>query len=339
MKDWLCVAREEEIPRPGDYMTFRVMDEPGVIVRDGTGTIHALANVCVHRGVEVAVGQGNAREFKCPYHAWTYDLTGQLLGAPFMNQTPGFEVQHCRLPRLGVGLWAGWIFVNFDPGAEPLETFLADFARDVGFLRMGDCRLGTKLLLDLACNWKLVVENLIDVYHVQVVHAKSFGQHRGSPDRYPMHLRKYGGTCTIYEAAPMTPDGKTRFRRMPAVEDRADNFALSSHLFPNLQVIARSDNVHPLVIWPLAPAATRLIAYNLYPQGWAQEPDFAEKIRVYHDYLDLALSEDREMVASLQNGVGSSRFVPGRMSFLEKGIHHVLNAYLDRVFDGAEPAR
>jgi Rieske 2Fe-2S family protein len=339
MKDWLCVAREEEIARPGDYMTFRVMDEPVVIVRDGRGSIHALANVCVHRGVEVAVGHGNAREFKCPYHAWTYDLTGQLLGAPFMNQTPGFDVQRCRLPRIGVGTWAGWVFVNFDADAEPLETFLADFAKDVGFLKMEDCRLGTKLVLDLACNWKLVVENLIDVYHVQVVHAKSFGQHRGSPDRYPMHLRKYGGTCTIYEAAPMTPDGKTRFRRMPAVEDRADNFALSAHLFPNLQVIARSDNVHPLVIWPLAPDATRMIAYNLYPREWAQEPDFAEKIQVYHDYLDLALCEDREMVASLQNGVGSSRFVPGRMSFLEKGIHHVLNAYLERVFDGVEPAR
>ena len=101
-----------------------------------------------------------------------------------------------------MGTWGGWVWVNFDPAAEPLETFLADFAKDVGVLRMEDCTLGTKLILDLPCNWKLVVENLIDVYHVQVVHAKSFGKHRGSPDRYPMHLRKYGGTCTIYTPPP-----------------------------------------------------------------------------------------------------------------------------------------
>ena len=339
MKDWLCVAREEEIPRPGDYMTFRVMGEPLVIARDNAGTIHALANVCAHRGVEVAVGDGNVTEFKCPYHAWTYDLSGQLLGAPFMKETPGFDASRCRLPRLHVETWGGWVWVNFDPAAEPLDAFLADFAKDVGFLKMEDCVLGTKLLLDLPCNWKLVVENLIDVYHVQVVHAKSFGKHRGSPDRYPMHLRKYGGTCTIYEAAPMTPDGKTRFRRMPAVEDRADNFALSSHMGPNLQVIARSDNVHPLVMWPLAPDSTRMIVYNLFPREWAQEPDFAERAQIYHDYLHLSLAEDREMVASLQNGIGSSRFVPGRMSFLEKGIHHVLNAYLERIFDGGEVSR
>jgi Rieske 2Fe-2S family protein len=339
MKDWLCVAREEEIARPGDYMTLRIMDEPLVLVRETAGVLHALTNVCVHRGVEVAVGQGNASEFKCPYHGWTYGLTGQLLGAPFMQQTPEFDVHRCRLPRVGVGTWGGFVFVNFDPGAEPLETFLSDFAKDIDFLKMEDCLLGTKLILDLPCNWKLVVENLIDVYHVQVVHAKSFGKHRGSPDRYPMHLRKYGGTCTIYEAAPMTPDGKTRFRRMPAVAERADNFAVSAHLMPNMQVIARSDNVHPLLIWPLAPDATRMIVYNLFPREFAAEPDFAERAQVYHDYLHLSLAEDREMVASLQNGVGSTRFVPGRMSFLEKGIHHVLNAYLERIFDGKEGAR
>ena len=154
-----------------------------------------------------------------------------------------------------------------------------------------------------------------------------------------MHLRQYGGTCTIYTAAPMTPDGKTRFGRMPALADREDNFALSAHLGPNLQVIARSDNVHPLVMWPVAPDATRMIVYNLFPKEWAREPDFLERAQVYHDYLHLSLDEDREMVASLQNGIGSSRFVPGRMSFLEKGIHHVLNAYLDRIFEGGEVTR
>jgi hypothetical protein len=69
---------------------------------------------------------------------------------------------------------------------------------------------------------------------------------------------------------------------------------------PNLQVIARSDNVHPLVMWPLAPDATRMIVYNLYPRAWGDEPDFKEKVQVYHDYTHLALAEDRGMVASLQ---------------------------------------
>lgn len=332
LKDWLCVARTEEIANPGDYMTFRIMEEPVLIVRDMDGIVHAFANLCLHRGVELAVGQGNTKLFRCPYHAWSYDLKGELRGAPFMGESSGFERSACKLKEVKVGLWAGWIFINFDSVAEPLETYISEFAQDVGFLKMEDCVLGTKLVVDLECNWKLVVENLMDVYHAQTVHAKSFGKHRGSPDRYPFHLRKYGGTCTIYEAAPMTPDGQTLFRRMPAIANKPDNFAISAHLGPNMQVIARSDNIHPLVMWPITPTTSRTIVYNLFPAEFAAEPGFQEKAQVYHDYLAFVLSEDRDMVASLQRAMSSSLFVPGRMSFLEKGIHHVLNAYLDRVF-------
>lgn len=231
-----------------------------------------------------------------------------------------------------IALWAGWVFVNLDPRCDSFESYASEFAQDVGFLKMEDCVLGNKLVVDLECNWKLVVENLMDVYHAQTLHAKSFGKHRGSPDRYPFHLRKYGGTCTTYEAAPMTPDGKTRFRRMPAIAEKPDNFAISAHLAPNMQVIARSDNVHPLVMWPVTPTTSRTVVYNLFPAEFATEPNFKERAQVYRDYLALVLSEDSEMVSSLQKAMASSLFVPGRMSFLEKGIHHVLNAYLDRVF-------
>jgi choline monooxygenase len=332
LKDWLCVARAEEIAKPGDYMTFRIMGEPVLIVRDMEGVVRAFANLCLHRGVELVVGEGNTNMFICPYHAWSYSLKGELRAAPFMKQSDGFETAGCKLKEVKVGLWAGWVFINLDPAASPLETYVSEFAQDVGLLKMEDCVLGTKLIVDLECNWKLVVENLMDVYHAQTVHAKSFGKHRGSPDRYPFHLRKYGGTCTVYDAAPMTPDGTTLFRRMPAVADKSDSFAVSAHLGPNMQVIARSDNIHPLVMWPVTPTTSRTIVYNLFPAEFAAEPDFKEKAQVYHDYLALVLSEDRDMVASLQKAMSSSLFVPGRMSFLEKGIHHVLNAYLDRVF-------
>lgn len=332
LKDWLCVARAEEIANPGDYMTLRIMNEPILIVRDLEGTVHAFANLCLHRGVELAFGQGNVKQFTCPYHAWTYDLKGDLRGAPFMRQSTDFEARDCKLKEVKIGLWAGWVFVNLDPTAEPLESYISEFTEDVGFLKMEDCVLGSKLVVDLDCNWKLVVENLMDVYHAQTVHAKSFGKHRGSPDRYPIHLRKYGGTCTTYEAAPMTPDGKTLFRTMPAIADKADNFAISAHLGPNMQVIARADNIHPLIMWPVTPTTSRTIVYNLFPKEFATEPNFKERAQVYHDYLALVLMEDRDMVASLQNAMASSLFVPGRMSFLEKGIHHVLNAYIDRMF-------
>ena len=91
MKDWLCVGRVEEVENPGDYITFRVTDEPGIVARDDLGNLNAFSNVCRHRGVEVASGAGNLKEFRCPYHGWTYDLAGKLLGAPYMSEAKGFR--------------------------------------------------------------------------------------------------------------------------------------------------------------------------------------------------------------------------------------------------------
>lgn len=335
MRDWLCVGRAEEVPDPGSYMTLRIFDEPVLIVRNKESRINAFANLCLHRGVEIATGAGRARVFSCPYHAWTYDLDGQLVGASFMTETRDFSPANCRLKTVAVGEWAGWIFINLQRDPPPFEEAISEFAADLDFLQMEECRIGTKLIVEVETNWKFVVENLMDVYHARTLHARTFGKHRGSPEKYPFHLRKNGGTCTIYEAAPMTPDGKTLFRRMPAIADRPDNFAISAHLAPNMQVIARSDNVHPLVMWPTSPTSTRTIVYNLFPREFFDEyPDFAERAGVYDAYLRLVLDEDAAMMMSLQKAMLSRNFQPGRLSTLEKGIHHALNDYLGKMFGG-----
>jgi len=97
MRDWLALGRVDEIENPGDYMTFRVLDEPVIICRDNDGNINAFANVCAHRGVEVANGAGNLQEFSCLYHGWLYDLEGKLIGAPYMKEAEGFDPANCRL--------------------------------------------------------------------------------------------------------------------------------------------------------------------------------------------------------------------------------------------------
>ena len=91
LKDWLAVARVEELEAAGDFMTFNIMGEPIVAARNSAGTLNAFYNICAHRGVEVVTGTGNARQFKCPYHAWTYDLEGKLLGASYMDENQRFR--------------------------------------------------------------------------------------------------------------------------------------------------------------------------------------------------------------------------------------------------------
>ena len=331
-KDWLCVGRVEEVENPGDYMAMRIADEPVLVARNQDGGLGAFANVCAHRGVEVATGSGNASEFSCPYHGWRYDLDGRLIGAAFMNATQGFDPATCRLRPLRVAEWAGFVFVCFDADTAPLEEFGADFMREFGFLHPERCRLSGRIVIDFDCNWKLLAENVLDMYHAGTLHAQTFGA-KTSYDDVEVKLMARGALRSDYLSVPLTPGGKTLFGKLPWLEDRPDNFATMGFMQPNTYIVARSDQVRMLISWPLAPDKSRGILYSLFPTEYFAEDDFAERARVYHEYLDYVLSEDKQMVQSLQHAMSIKGYTPGPMASLESCVHHIINAYLDRLFD------
>ena len=328
MRSWLCVGREEEIAEPGDYYASRVMDEPFLVVRDGSGKLNAFSNSCRHRGVEVARGRGSVTQFSCPYHAWTYDLNGKLMGAPQMRETRT-DLGHCALPSLPVDTWQGWVFINFDADAPPLTDAIAEFDDEFGFLKFDGCRLGDLFSTELGCNWKYVVENLMDIYHVGTIHAKSFGKHyRDRTEDYSFKLRKNGGYSFYFKAAPQTPEGKSLVGPIPSMVDRDSDFACLGFIAPNINFSARWDSLRFWVTWPLAPDRSQLLSYTLFSEQALSQPDFEEKLEQYVSFLAVAIDEDREMMESLQNGSAAGRFEPGPMSWLEQPIHHVVQNYL-----------
>jgi Rieske 2Fe-2S family protein len=335
MKDWLAVARVEEIEKPGDYMTFRILGEPLIVARNAKGELNAFSNICLHRGVEIAHGQGNAQQFSCPYHAWTYDLDGRLKAAAYMDQTKGFSRADCRLASVRLGVWAGWIFVNFDPEAVPLETFVAGFDKDFGFLRQEECRMGLKLAFDLECNWKLAVENVVDTYHIGTLHASTVGRgfvKRKGPEREPFVLRDKGGYIAFFRSGSQNSSGQPLFGSMPWLSEEDDDFSTSGRLAPNMTLFGHKDDTHVVVTWPVSPTRCQLIVYELFWKGVFDQPNFTEKANDYGKTLKKVIEEDRSMIESLQNAMSSERFRPGPMSFLELGVHHVMNSNLDRIF-------
>lgn len=329
MRDWLCLGREEEIPNPGDYMASRVLDEPVVVLRNQQGEVNAFANVCGHRGAEVVTGTGNKRVLTCPFHGWTYDLNGKLKGAAHMPE--GFDPASCELPRLRVARWKGWIFVNFDERAPDFSACVAQLEQDFGYLRQEDCRLAVKTVSEVDCNWKLVVENLIDFYHLNVVHRGTNGR-SFTKEAFKFNPRPNGGYVAFYDSGPSTPSQKPVFGKAPWMEGKPDDFSTAGLLWPNFTFFARVDSVHPYVTWPLGVNRTRVIVYTLLPQVYFDRPNFQQEAEAYRTFQKQVLTEDKEMLASVQNGLGSRRFRPGRMATLERGSQHVLNAYLDRMF-------
>ena len=332
MRDWRCVGREDEVSETGDYVTWRIAGEPSIIARNGRGEVNAFANVCAHRGVEVAKGKGNIEEFSCPYHGWLYDLSGKLIGAPYMKEAEGFAPDACRLKPIRFGIWQGFMFVNFNDACEPLEDFLGVFADDFGFLDMGELAVAARLEVDFNCNWKLVAENAMDNLHIAVVHPQTLGEGIKA-EEIQFKLNARGGYSSFYTHEPRFNNHQPMFNEhMDSLIDKPSNFAGAGFMSPNFQLFTYCDNVELSMHWPLDVNWTRHIITIIFPKKFFDRPDFSEKIQTYYETETKTVGEDAEMVKSLQQAMSVRTFVPGRMSRVEQPIHHLLNHYVELMF-------
>ncbi|HEX7072452.1 MAG TPA: aromatic ring-hydroxylating dioxygenase subunit alpha [Hyphomicrobiaceae bacterium] len=333
-KEWLFMGRAEQFEKPGDFQARRVLGRPVLIAKNRDGAIQAFHNMCRHRGVEVADGTGNARSFKCPYHGWTYDLNGQLVGAAYMSDTEGFEPGACRLPPIHLDIWRGNIFINFAEQPKPFTEAVADLERDFAMLHSERVRLADVTTTTLQCNWKFFHENLMDYYHVGVLHAKTFGQ-RFSWTPENLVLKPGGGLTMRYLASPSTPDGVSLFGKAPWLEHEENSFACTAFYPPNMTLFGRIDMVKIITAWPTGPDSCEVMIYMMFPEEFFSHENFEEKVGVYREYQKAIYDEDRSMIESMQRAMALPNYEPGRLSVMEKPIHHFLGSYVDRMFGDA----
>jgi phenylpropionate dioxygenase-like ring-hydroxylating dioxygenase large terminal subunit len=119
------------------------------------------------------------------------------------------------------------------------------------------------------------------------------------------------------------------------MEGKENNFATAGRLAPNFTYFGRVDDVHPYVVWPLGLNRTQVIVYTLLPKVYFGAPDFDQKVTAYREFQDRVIAEDKQMLESMQANMSSRNYQPGRMASIEEGVHHVLNAYLDRMQPGS----
>lgn len=336
-KDWICCGRVEMLEQPGDYLAFDLMGEPILVVRNKTGQLSAFSNVCLHRGVAlVEPGCGHKRAFSCPFHGWTYSLDGRLIMAPRMEDTACFNLAERRLPEIQVGQWHGWIFVNFDPVARSLDQHVQALEKDFAFLRQDECRLGITTINEVQCNWKLVVENIIDLYHVNLVHKSTNGR-QFTAEQFRFSARDEGGYYATFNSGPSTLTGAPVFGKIPWLSDYADDFSATGRLRPNYTLFARIDTVHVFLIWPLAPTKTRITVHTLLPKIYFESPDFDQRVTAYRDYQNKVIAEDRAVLEKMQAGIASRLYRPGRMAAIECGVHHIEKDYIERLTGILDP--
>jgi phenylpropionate dioxygenase-like ring-hydroxylating dioxygenase large terminal subunit len=173
-RNWQCIGRETEFAAPGSFRTTEIAGSGVLVLRNSRGELKAYHNVCRHRGtrlVEAEVGSGLKR-LLCPYHAWSYDLDGRVLGAPHMGEAEGFDRKEFGLYPVSLQTWRGFVFVNLAPKPERLESALGGLVERTAAYPLERLRRTHRVTYEIAANWKLVVQNANECYHCPGVHPQ-----------------------------------------------------------------------------------------------------------------------------------------------------------------------
>ncbi|MBT8471809.1 MAG: aromatic ring-hydroxylating dioxygenase subunit alpha [Marinicaulis sp.] len=170
-KSWIYAAHITELPNPGDFVLLEVGEESLIIVRDRNNEIHALINICRHRGARVCEKlKGHSKTFVCPYHGWTYSLDGTLRSARHMEMRKDFNRADFPLKRAKVLVHMGLIFVNLDEQAADLSGPLSKIDVQLGAYDLKNAKVAHKQIYKVDANWKYCLENYLECYHCKTAH-------------------------------------------------------------------------------------------------------------------------------------------------------------------------
>ena len=341
-KDWLWVGHAEHVTNPGDYFTFTYANEPVLVTRDQTGELRAFSNVCRHRGAVVASGEGNCRSFPCPYHKWTYGLNGKLLGAPTMSEVKAFDQSQFGLNPIKVENWEGNIMINFDPDCKPLSASLGDMGDYFRNFNMENLVCAGRKVYDIPCNWKMLVENNMEGYHIIGTHEAP-GEYcklehwrtiegRGLYDilaaefdePLTMNVAGSGGAPAVY------------IQGLTEAELRRGYFMT---LYPNNLWALQPDNVVCLHMIPAGVGLTKWVVDYHFSKTTAARPDFPEIAKAAYDGVEGFVVQDLDVCDKTYRGYQSQVFQPGRLSLHERNMHRFAQYILARVSGKEFPTR
>lgn len=304
-RTWQPIAQEESVVQSGSFVTATIAGQPVIVLRDGS-RLRALANVCRHRGMQLCQGSGRADTLRCAYHGWRYGLDGSLRAVPQRaGQFPDLCLSDAGLDSFEVTTWAGLVFVRVQPasslpaGPSALDSTLAN--HDLAELPVVVCH---RILA--ACNWKLLVENHIDVYHLWHLHEDSLYAYDHTKFRswWPAT-----GVWQSWEPARHPPQATSGLPLVPALADASagQGWGMGAHLLaPNVLVVTSPHWLAVYWLVPLAPDRTAVELVVRAPAG--ADPDTA-----LADVLGF-VNQDVWACEQIQVSMGNPQFAEGPLA-------------------------
>lgn len=316
-RSWLCVGRASAFARPGDYQLRTIADESLILVRDRGGELHAFFNICRHRGTRLCQATSGqlSETIQCPYHAWTYSLDGRLLGAPHMNEVPGFDKKSYPLHEAAVAEWEGFVFVNIAKSPEPFETVWSPMLKRFARFSLADLKVGHRARYEVKANWKLVFQNYSECLHCPTIHPELslvLPYRSGANDL--TEGRFLGGYMEIKEPHESATLSGRACGRLVSDHIAGDDTRRAYYytLMPNMMLSIHPDYANFYTITPVAVDLTVVeTEWMFHPQntGTAKfNPDDAV------GFWDVTNKQDWDICERSHQGILSRRYEPGPYS-------------------------
>jgi len=336
-KTWNFVGSADQIRNNGDYFTLNFAGVPTIVLRDHDGKIRAFANTCRHRGSELLEGKGNCKLIVCPYHSWTYDLSGNLRGTPEMDKTLNFNKDDYGLTPISIDTWGNFLFINFDKNPEPLKKHLGDLPEKLAPYRLENMALVRRKAFEMDCNWKLFVENAKESYHIGTVHRATINQY-ASAKAAGYWVEKATGDYVVtfaqHEGSMALLKGAKGFPTIESLEGRREAGGTYAPLiYPSTYLACTIDCAWYLEMHPISASKTYMVHGALFPRDRLDRPDFEEVAKNYYHRWDVTIEEDILASVRQQRGLETPFAPSGRFSHREPLVHEIDNWILDRVID------
>ena len=316
-RHWWPLAREDQLASLGAYAAGEIAGWPAFVIRGKDGALRGFHNVCRHRGHKLASGSGNKKLLVCPYHQWSYDLSGQLKVAPNSENVAGFDQSVICLTRIRVENFLGFVFINLDPDCDSMDETYPGIRQEMLKLcaDLEQRKHAFQHFADEGCNWLTAVENYNECYHCAGVHpelcqvvpvfrkggGKGLDWEGGIPQREGTNTFTFSGTTNRAPFPDLDDDEKVRHK--------------GELLYPNLMLSLAMDHVAAFTLWPRSPLRTDIICEFLFHPDEMQGPDFDPMDAV--EFWDLTNKQDWKICESVQRGMRSRVFESGYYAPME----------------------
>jgi glycine betaine catabolism A len=321
---WVCAGRAAAVAA-GTQSAVALGATNVLLSRQADGELHALVNICRHRGHELLpCGASTSRPaIICPYHAWSYALDGTLRHAPRTGRLAATDLAAESLAKLAVAEWGGWIFVNVDGQATSFTDYIGGL--DALVANWGSERLavGAAHHYEVRANWKVVIENYHECYHCPLIHPElcRVSAHDSGDNIDALAGAFVGGAMTLADdAATMSLDGRSGGLMLAGLSDAQRRQVLYVNVFPNLLISMHPDYVMTHRIVPITPTSSSVECQWLFDPAAVAASDFDPSYAV--DFWDLTNRQDWAAVESVQRSLNSPHFVPGRFAPAEDAVYH-----------------